>query len=112
MGFFDLFKEKKVEDPDLCYIRDLIVVAKLNGEPEYSYKEWIEADIDWKNIPLYKYSQVKENLSNIKDCYPKEEKAQIDYLLALSAKMKSPLAHKYIASIAIKMGMAKKLGII
>ena len=109
MGLFDFLLRKK--DPDLCMIRDFIIIAKLNGDSIRISKEWILAEMKLKKIPEDKYYKVAKNPNHIKDCYPKDQQSQMNYLLTLISVSKTKGAQIYAAKKAKDMGLSKSLGV-
>ena len=73
--------------PKLCKLRDLYLLAKLDGELSKEEHLWLLQICQKENISNKLLAQVMNNPWVIRDCYPIEEKEKLHYFHQLVTMM-------------------------
>lgn len=113
MGILNLFR-KRIKDPELCRLRDLLAVVYASGEMTTKERTTILEIAAKHNISSSKFHQMLEIApDSVQDIYPTSEEDRYQYLYELIYLMTVNRKHStraidYIRFIAAKMGYSPK----
>lgn len=109
MGILDLFR-RKIKDPELCRLRDLLTIAYASGEMTAKERNTILEIAAKHNISSSKFHQMLEISPDcVQDAYPITQKEKEEYLHELVYLMEINGKHamkavNYVEYIAKKIG--------
>ncbi|QIU96225.1 hypothetical protein [Bacteroides faecium] len=109
MGILDLFR-RKIKDPELCRLRDLLTIAYASGEMTAKERNTILEIAAKHNISSSKFHQMLEiSPDSVQDAYPITKKEKDEYLHELVYLMEVNSKHTMRAVNYVEF-IAKKLG--